>query len=911
MKYLSVVLCICMSISIELGNTMICFADANTSFAESDYAAMFCVSGAVVENGEKKYSNPMEGNDLWNIRDGIMFQLENAETVRMSAKNEGEVFESEDAIYSRSNYSMAASTNKYSGVLVAEKKINISGQTSHMTNAIIYSKNGDINISGDISELQGIFYAPNGNININCRNIRLQGCFICKNVFLNTAAASYERNEDIEKLVDQLEEYILDTHMDLMLYYDDETEKIGIEDIEAQEIKLYTRYHEDTFSLVEDYKNGDQFQPPEVGEYFDAYAEIIDSYGVKKISDIKSFYCEKKEYYSEKKRDLDQDGMQDGYEIRDGCGIPGRCDDDFATQEYAPVMISVEQSEYQDFSHRCGNVLEKVKRIQDAAYLCRYRKQAEDVVQVYYENDVKCVSIYNLNQGKTVFTSRGDEYIMECFDKEDNVTTKLAYEGENQIYDEYSYGEHGVEKITHNDITYHMEYDADGKIKEFRINDDVALDKDWVNAKKCKKTFANGETIVEKYDDKGNCLSISDETGTLFSWEYDTENHDLPCKVKDYMNHKTYEYAYNQEGECTSVQTQDMSYEVDYDGLDWKMRYQDANKSFTEKYHVTEKQRTYQSGKVQEKTEENARTVCFGNTTIYTEKAKTDGKIKKIQTGDARYQYVYNTQDLLTEVWKDGVLQSSYEYNYLKEIVRDNSRDTGKSRCYHYDAGGNILSVETYALSFDDVLEGEPESVETYRYDADFSDQLIQYNHASIRYDEYGNMVQNDRGDKLEWNAMQKLAALKNENHGIRYSYDMDGKRVYKNVDGEEIYYTYAEGNLVHEKRQQEDIWYHYNSLGHLVYMEVNGDTYFYELNDSNDVIGLLDERGKRIAAYHYDIWGNVLSISGDQEIGRQNPYRYRSYYYDEESGLYSLEQRYYDPALKRWSLETLPFLPN
>lgn len=33
---LAVIFCICMSISIELGNTMICFADANTSFAESD-----------------------------------------------------------------------------------------------------------------------------------------------------------------------------------------------------------------------------------------------------------------------------------------------------------------------------------------------------------------------------------------------------------------------------------------------------------------------------------------------------------------------------------------------------------------------------------------------------------------------------------------------------------------------------------------------------------------------------------------------------------------------------------------------------------------------------------------------------------------------------------------------------------
>ncbi len=57
-----------------------------------------------------------------------------------------------------------------------------------------------------------------------------------------------------------------------------------------------------------------------------------------------------------------------------------------------------------------------------------------------------------------------------------------------------------------------------------------------------------------------------------------------------------------------------------------------------------------------------------------------------------------------------------------------------------------------------------------------------------------------------------------------------------------------------------------------------------------------------------YDKWGKILSIdtaqSGNKEqleIAQINPLRYRGYYYDNESGLYYLQSRYYDPELGRF----------
>ena len=58
-----------------------------------------------------------------------------------------------------------------------------------------------------------------------------------------------------------------------------------------------------------------------------------------------------------------------------------------------------------------------------------------------------------------------------------------------------------------------------------------------------------------------------------------------------------------------------------------------------------------------------------------------------------------------------------------------------------------------------------------------------------------------------------------------------------------------------------------------------------------------------------YDTWGNTLhildangaEITNNSSLAVQNPFRYRGYYYDSESGLYYVSSRYYDPEIGRW----------
>ena len=78
--------------------------------------------------------------------------------------------------------------------------------------------------------------------------------------------------------------------------------------------------------------------------------------------------------------------------------------------------------------------------------------------------------------------------------------------------------------------------------------------------------------------------------------------------------------------------------------------------------------------------------------------------------------------------------------------------------------------------------------------------------------------------------------------------------------------------------------------------------TYYYVLNLQGDVVKLIHYipgfEYESVATYEYDAWGNVSSSGKLAEI---NPLRYRGYYYDNETGFYYLQSRYYDPVNRRF----------
>ena len=86
-------------------------------------------------------------------------------------------------------------------------------------------------------------------------------------------------------------------------------------------------------------------------------------------------------------------------------------------------------------------------------------------------------------------------------------------------------------------------------------------------------------------------------------------------------------------------------------------------------------------------------------------------------------------------------------------------------------------------------------------------------------------------------------------------------------------------------------------------------DYYFFEKNAFGDVIAIYNREGTKIGTYTYDAWGNICGTTCTAStasldwliVNRFNPFRYRGYFYDVETGLYYLQSRYYNPELGRF----------
>ena len=66
------------------------------------------------------------------------------------------------------------------------------------------------------------------------------------------------------------------------------------------------------------------------------------------------------------------------------------------------------------------------------------------------------------------------------------------------------------------------------------------------------------------------------------------------------------------------------------------------------------------------------------------------------------------------------------------------------------------------------------------------------------------------------------------------------------------------------------------------------------------------------MVSYKYDSYGNIKQISGDLSLGNLNPFRYKGYYYDNESGMYYCKSRYYVEYWLIWlNMDRIEYLDN
>ncbi len=316
----------------------------------------------------------------------------------------------------------------------------------------------------------------------------------------------------------------------------------------------------------------------------------------------------------------------------------------------------------------------------------------------------------------------------------------------------------------------------------------------------------------------------------------------------------------------------------------------------------------------------------FTNTLTYTfvnsdfNSSKTSSLVESVTSkvnsyAAVTYTYEYDYYGNVTKITLSNGTEYRYVYDNMGQLLREDNTAKSRTYVYTYDTAGNILSKRTYALT----AEGSTPSTlyNTYNYsygDAEWGDKLTSYRGVGFTYDELGNPLTYYNGSSytFSWENARQLETLTKGSYTLSFEYNNEGIRTSKTVNGVEHTYYLGDSLIVAEEWGNNLAVYIYDADGSPIgmqyrntsYAEGEFDTYWFEKNLQGDVVAVYDEAGVKKAAYTYDAWGNssvVYYNGGSTSSAKYNPFRYRGYYLDSETGFYYLNSRYYDPAVGRF----------
>ena len=286
----------------------------------------------------------------------------------------------------------------------------------------------------------------------------------------------------------------------------------------------------------------------------------------------------------------------------------------------------------------------------------------------------------------------------------------------------------------------------------------------------------------------------------------------------------------------------------------------------------------------------------------------------------------------------------TYEYDEYGQLVRENNKILDKTFQYEYNGIGNIESVNTYAYTPQGTALNTAPTVQSFTYDDNpnsntkHPDRLTAFGSKTITYNSMGCPTSYD-GKNFMWydgklssiskgSGLSRAAIAPRENYF--YTYNAKGQRTHKDysylpVDLSATYYytrsintEYAydnAGRLIRERRTYTysnnssyslEFIFLYDESGMVGVQFKDGDAaakvYYYQKNLQGDVVAIYDTAGAVQAKYSYDAFGNCsITNSTNTHLANYNPIRYRGYYFDDETGWYYLNTRYYSPEWRRF----------
>ena len=462
-----------------------------------------------------------------------------------------------------------------------------------------------------------------------------------------------------------------------------------------------------------------------------------------------------------------------------------------------------------------------------------------------------------------------------------------------------------------NGDTQEILYDKEARIKSRRWNgqstDTVRYEYDAYGSLEKETDLVNGRIDKDQYDMTGRLVqstTLEKNTGasgeptvanthTVQSLEigYDSYNR-VNRLVQSLEGSKTKTGLVY--GDASKTQRPGLSYGLTVDGK------QRQSLAYDAMARCTKETMTLPGGQKREN--------CFTYGTLR-HLTDTDSLLSAMSNGTESWSYEYDNVGNITKI-TSGTKVITYQYDELNQLIRENNGVLGITVLYAYDAGGNMTSRKTYAYT-----EGTPQTLqknETLSYRTDgWRDQLVSLNGYRYVYDAGGNPTLL-RGVPLTWGEGRRLKKVNLSWGTVDFAYDSDGKRVKKTSGNTETKYYYNGSTLSGLVRTttgntgttKTTVQFVYDAEGKPFLLRLNGKTdYFYLYNGLGDVTGLVDRSNQVVVRYQYNSWGKVTSTQDTSgvSLATLNPFCYRKYVYDPETGLYCLGSRYYDPEVGRF----------
>ena len=527
--------------------------------------------------------------------------------------------------------------------------------------------------------------------------------------------------------------------------------------------------------------------------------------------------------------------------------------------------------------------------------------QTRDVSYTYDEGD----RIKSIKHGGTTYVFDYDGFGNQTMVKAgDKTLERYGYAPNNGPLTKISYGNGDVQEIL---------YDKEERIKSRRWNgqstDTVRYEYDAYGSLEKETDLVNGRIDKDQYDMTGRLVqsaTLEKNTGaageptvanthTVQSLEigYDSYNR-VNRLVHSLEGSKTKTGLVY--GDASKTQRPGLSYGLTVDGT------QRQSLAYDAMARCTKETVTLPGGQKREN--------CFTYGTLR-HLTDTDSLLSAMSNGTESWSYEYDNVGNITKI-TSGTKVITYQYDELNQLIRENNGVLGITVLYAYDAGGNMTSRKTYAYTEGTVSTVQTQDLFTYRTDG-WKDRLLSWNGKSYAYDAGGNPTVL-RGMALTWGEGRRLKRIAATAGEVTFAYDSDGKRVRKTSGGNDTTYYYN-GNVLSGlvKKASKDagttgtgttVQFVYDTQGKPFMLRMNGKTdYFYLYNGLGDITGLVDSSNQVVVRYQYNSWGKVTSTQDTSgvSLATLNPFCYRKYVYDPETGLYCLGSRYYDPEVGRF----------